>query len=126
MDVDSTSTPQDVPSPWPVYELLVQELQPESAVSLIDTDMEAQVVPSLETEQVRQATVSKQQHDGPARGCAALHGCATFAPKPLAARIGHVMLPCRSLLFRRCESWRRSASAWSSSARSGSASRLRR
>ncbi len=30
----------------------VQELQPDSAVSLIDTDMEAQVVPSLETEQV--------------------------------------------------------------------------
>ena len=30
----------------------VQELQPSSAVSLIDTDMEAQVVPSLECEQV--------------------------------------------------------------------------
>lgn len=29
----------------------VQELQPESAVSIIDTDIEAEVVPSLEAEQ---------------------------------------------------------------------------
>ena len=35
----------------------VQELQPSSAVSLIDTDMEAQVVPSLETEQVQKRLV---------------------------------------------------------------------
>ncbi|GAX85225.1 hypothetical protein CEUSTIGMA_g12645.t1 [Chlamydomonas eustigma] len=48
MEVDGG---QSLTSNMPVvYNLLVQELLPCSAVSLIDTDMEAQVVPSLETE----------------------------------------------------------------------------
>lgn len=47
--------------PSVVFQLLVQELRPSNAVSLIDTDIEAQVVPSLETEQVGGAGLKERE-----------------------------------------------------------------